>query len=154
MIAHTIGLQPPIRKRMRAPRTLVQHSHGAPLRSRAVSAPAPAVPTRPETRRRVRQDFSTASGSNRSLPIKTELKDAVFSLQLVRESRLLHNKCDTGAKGLKTSIPNVLLGTRPWYPPHAFGARGSAPCALASVRCFPPAAWSPNVKLKRDIPTS
>ena len=80
----------------------------------------------------------------------------LLSLQFVHESRLFHNKCDNGDIGWKDLIPDscfVLLGTRQWYPPHAFGAQGSAN-HFGSVRYFPPDAWSPNVKLKRVIPAS
>ena len=57
----------------------------------------------------------------------------LLSLQLFDESRCFHNRCDNGDKGLKQRLLTFNtrqlfrpIGTRQWYPPHAFGAQGSA----------------------------
>ena len=57
----------------------------------------------------------------------------LLSFQLFDESRCFHNRCDDGDKGLKQRLLTFNtrqlfrpIGTRQWYPPHAFGAQGSA----------------------------
>ena len=79
----------------------------------------------------------------------------LLSLQFVYESRLFYNNLtlETQVEFFNTRQLFRPLGTREWYPPHAFGAQGSAN-HFGSVCYFPLAAWSPIVKLKRVIPAS
>ncbi len=79
----------------------------------------------------------------------------LLSLQFVYESRLFHNNLilETQVDFFNTRQLFRPLGTRQWFPPHAFGAQGSAN-HFESVCYFPRAAWSPNVKLIRVIPAS